>query len=202
EIWHESAPNGLNTYLVHKGFDDYFDRLRWVAFILGLPWLIHHWGLWSLTRLGFPRGSKTKRTLCRGILIGVVAVVLVAGAQSFFHVISWNIGNDETKIALIVLKSLLGGLAIGFLEELVFRGLVFRVFYTAMPVWLAMLGTSLFFAYTHFKMPDSIWLLTDQQVHVDSGFFVAYWTLLGITENFQLWPFVNLTLLGLLLNLI
>ena len=41
-------------YLAYKGFEDYFDRLRWVPVVLALPWLFARTKLWSLKRLDRP----------------------------------------------------------------------------------------------------------------------------------------------------
>ena len=46
-------------------------------------------------------------------------------------------------------------------------------------------------------MPDFIWEQTDRVVDWGSGFFVAYWTLLGIGQNFELLHFLNLFMLGI-----
>jgi membrane protease YdiL (CAAX protease family) len=77
------------------------------------------------------------------------------------------------------------------------------MFYTAVrQPWLALALMSAFFAYTHFKVPTSVWLHVAPGVHWDTGFFVAYWTTFGITENFDLAEFVVLALLGLVLGLL
>jgi len=81
--------------------------------------------------------------------------------------------------------------------------MILRMFYTATrwPI-LALYVMSAFYAYTHFKVPTSVWLHVAPGVRWDTGFFVAYWTTFGITENFDLAQFVVLWLLGMILGLL
>jgi membrane protease YdiL (CAAX protease family) len=60
--------------------------------------------------------------------------------------------------------------------------------------------TSAFYAYTHFKVPTSVWTHVPAGVHADTGFFVAYWTVFGITVDFDWAQFTTLWLLGMVLG--
>ena len=203
EWWAETAPNKLNTYLVEKDFDDYVDRLRWIPVLLLLLWLLKACELNSWRRLGVAFNGEGRRLFLLWFGIGLLLLTLTAVAQGLgtdvrFRKTDISIGN----LSGVVLKGLAGGLLLGLLEEIVFRGLIFRIFYTAFrPVWAIGLSAA-FFAYTHFKMPGFIWKQTDQVVDWSSGFFVAYWTVLGISQDFELLPFLNLFMLGVVLALL
>lgn len=106
------------------------------------------------------------------------------------------------SVSEILFMALAGGLLGGFLEEIVFRGLIFRLFYRSGSSLFAVVGSALFFAYTHFKMPDFISEQTNQVVSWGSGFFVGYWTLIGISQDFDALRFFTLLVLGIALGLL
>ena len=201
--WASIAPNDLNSYLSQKDFADYFDRLRWVPLVLMIVWLIRASGLRSWRALGLHGDQEGRRMSGRGFVIGVGLVLAVAALHVLGTEVQVKGGIDFIKGANIVVKALAGGLILGFLEEIVFRGLVFRIFYTACsPIWALGLSAA-FFAYTHFEMPDAVWDQTSGEVTWSSGFFVGYWTLFGIfVEPDWLLRFINLTLLGVMLTLL
>lgn len=201
--WAEIAPNELNTYLAEKTFEDYFDRLRWIPVLILLFWLLKACGVNSWRRLGIDSKRESRRIFCVWFGIGFILMTLTALAQVFGTEVSLRETNLSIENLIgTILKSLAGGLILGLLEEIVFRGLIFRIFYTAFrPGWAVGLSAA-FFAYTHFKMPNFIWEQTDQVVDWSSGFFVAYWTVLGITQDFEWLPFLNLFMLGVILTLL
>lgn len=202
QVWANATPNELNTYLARKSFDDYFDRLRWVPVLLSLPWIMRVCGLLSWERLGVSLDKRSLFAWIRWFLLGCFVVGIAAWIQCVFTQVDAKSGLTWLSGLGIIFKALAGGLILGFLEETVFRGLIFRLFYTALtPLWAVILSSA-FFAYTHFKMPGAVWDATDQVVSWKSGFFVGFWTLLGITQNFELLAFVNLWALGVLLCLI
>jgi membrane protease YdiL (CAAX protease family) len=144
--------------------------------------------------LSFQKSSLL--ALLAGLLAGILLIGILAG---------WNhvaTTADVFSPAHLV-EALLAGLLLGFLEETIFRGLILRIFYTATRQPLLALNLMAgFFAYTHFKVPTSVWQHITPGVHGDTGFFVAYWTTFGITENFSLAQFVVLWLLGLVLGVL
>lgn len=202
QIWKNSMPNTLNVYLAQKSFDDYFDRLRWIPIVISLPWMMRTCGLVSWARLGVSLGRKELSAWLRWFILGCLVVGVAAGVQYALTPVVYE--GRETLLGWVgvLVKAFAGGLLLGFLEEVIFRGLIFRIFYTALSPRVAVVLSAAFFAYAHFKMPGSVWEATDQVVTWKSGFFVGVWTLIGITQNFELFPFLSLWALGSLLCLI
>ena len=94
--------------------------------------------------------------------------------------------------------ALAGALVVAFLEEIIMRGLIMRSFYTAAGPITAIILSSLFFAYKHFKVPASIWshLPGGGSATWDMGFFVAWYDTVGIAYNFSFTQFAGLFMFG------
>jgi membrane protease YdiL (CAAX protease family) len=111
---------------------------------------------------------------------------------------NWTIGYQFEKIGL----GLFGALLIGFMEETFFRGFVFRTFYSAMRPTFAIVFSSLFFAYLHFKMADEVMAhIPANEIGLDDGLFAIWGSLTAFTTGFDGLLFFNLTLVGVLLHL-
>lgn len=195
EWWHNQTNSATATWLLGKGVDVYFDRLRMAAIVLGLPWLMSVCHLWSWRDLGL---AFNKPTLRAGTFWWLGGLALILG-------LAWWENASPAMSARQILgrlpTALFAGLILGFLEEVIFRGLILRICYTATRrPWLALATMSAFYAYTHFKVPASVWQHIAPGVHGDTGFFVVFWTTFGITENFDLAQFTALWLLGLVLG--
>ena len=99
-------------------------------------------------------------------------------------------------------KGLCAGFVVALVEEAVFRGIVLRIFYTALSPFYAVFLSSLFFAFVHFKqLPHEI-ASPEGSVTVSSGFLAAFWTVFSIIHTFDVIPFLNLTLVGMVLGLL
>ncbi len=213
ELWHKAAPSDTTAWLLRKGADVYFDRLRYVPVLLGLPWLLRACGLWSWRALGLRFDARGFKSLARWFGAGCCVVLAVALPQVFYTDVSFKpeiVGmyQDGALLALagkilgLAINALLAGLILGLLEELVFRGLIFRIFYTGAAPVLAIVLASAFFAYTHFKIPGAVWDKVPPGVSWDTGFFVAFWTLFGITHDFHPLQFLVLMALGSALTIL
>ncbi|HTB62478.1 MAG TPA: CPBP family glutamic-type intramembrane protease [Opitutales bacterium] len=195
EWWHHQTNSANAQWLLDKGPDVYFDRLRMLIIVLALPWLMTKCHLWSWKSLGL---SLKNKTLCAaGWWLGGVGLILGLAVWRGIHP---TVSGSDNVVELVA-TTLFAGLILGFLEETIFRGMILRICYTAMrQPWVALNVMAAFFAYTHFKVPGSVWLHVAPGVHWDTGFFVAFWTTFGITENFDLAQFVALWMLGLVLG--
>lgn len=191
-----------DSYLAGKSFADYFDRLRWLPVLIGLPLLIRVCGLWSFDRLGLGCQGIDLRLMLRGFVAGVLMLSAVMVPQLLFSPWHWKPESAQAVIMIAGL-SLLGAVLVSLLEEIVFRGLALRIFYTATRfVGLAITLSAVFFAYTHFKLPGEVWASFDGEVGWTTGFWVAGWTIAGISVNFDWIPFANLMVLGLILAIL
>ncbi len=172
--------NSTLEYLAGKSFHDYYDRVRWVPIVLGLPWLLKACGLAGLGALGvrFTRGDLFRWAAL--LVAGYLLFRLATLTQGLSTEVVRKPERLDRSIALTLLAMLPGAILIGLLEEVVFRGMVLRIFLSAVrSTWLAVVLGSLFFAAVHFKFPDPFWEGTGRTVQWHSGFYVALWTLLG-----------------------
>ena len=200
-IWQKTFPNELNTYLVKKGVATFFERLRLIPIIVGLPWLMRSLGLWSWKTLGITLDKRGKQQFVRYFFLGVGIVLFVVLGQLLFTSVTLK---KEGFFLQSLFFSLLSGTLLGLLEEIVFRGLLLRIFFKITAnLWSAILLSSAFFAYIHYRIPnEAIQHLSFEPINRFCGFYLAFWNLIGISKNFTLIPFLNLFLLGVTLCLL
>jgi len=223
--WNRTAPTELSDYLAHKDFETYFDRARWVFAILILPVFFKVCGFlpygkirrlapqthrlcafWAALVAGFHRLGLACSLRAWGICgryfalgLGLAGVIILG--QLLFTPVTLKADFTVGRLLSILLGALASGIALGFFEEIIFRGIIFRTFYTALrPLW-AILLASAFFAYTHFRHPDSLFADANASANFSAGWEVAFWTLFGIFKSFQWLPFCNLLVFGILLCL-
>lgn len=198
ELWHNQTNSETAKWLLDKGVDVYFDRLRMIAIVLALPWLMAKCHLWSWRALGLALDQTNARRFALNWLGGFTLIFCLAVSRNV------HVGTNMAVVTVFfqtTLTAMFAGLILGFLEETIFRGMILRIFYTATRrPWLALTIMSAFFAYTHFKVPNAVWSHLAPGVHWDSGFFVAFWTTCGISENFDFVQFLVLWLLGMTLG--
>lgn len=198
----------ITSWLLGKRIDIYYDRLRWVPIVLGIPYLMRKCGLFSVKNLGVEIKAKT-------VLCGLKYFALGAGVAACVFVLQWffcSVGVAEGvgvgQVAGVVFKAVFAAFILACLEETVFRALIFRCVYTAFGGAWAVVLTSLFFAYKHFKVPNSAFDAIEQltagggSYSWDVGFFVAYYDTIGISFDFNAVTFLNLLLFGVLLSVI
>jgi membrane protease YdiL (CAAX protease family) len=196
--WDGRAPSETTKWLLGKGIDVYFDRLRWVPILAGLPWMMSVCHLWSRQAMGLKFDRAGWMGLANGFTGGLALVSLLATAQMEFGVVQRLAG---VAWGGVLVNALLAGVILAFFEETIFRGLILRIFYTATKrPWLALAVTSVFFAYMHFKVPPSIWRNVPPGVHGDTGWVVAFWTTCGIVKDFEWTQFLALWALGMVLG--
>ena len=200
--WAQAYPNDLNTYLADKDFPRYFDRLRWLPVIIAFPWLLKVCGLWSWQVLGLRGWPGWGRSMLSWFVVGIVLLGLAAAVQACAIGIEpkgvWSLPGFIQTVAI----SVMAGMVLALIEESVFRGLVLRIFYTAMRPLPAIAVAAFFFAIVHFKkIPAEIWS-DETAVNWGSGFYIGFWTLLSVGTTFEWIKFLNLFLTGMVLCLL
>jgi len=200
--WAQAYPNDLNTYLADKDFPRYFDRLRWLPVIIAFPWLLKVCGLWSWRALGLRGSPGWGRSMLAWFVAGIVLLGLAAAVQVCVIGIEpkgvWSSPGFIQTVAI----SVMAGMVLALFEESVFRGLVLRIFYTAMRPLPAIAVAAFFFAIVHFKkIPAEIWS-DETAVNWGSGFYIGFWTLLSVGTTFEWIKFLNLFLTGMVLCLL
>lgn len=198
--WARNGSAWAEAFL-RKGDVRFFSGLRWIIILLCLPAIFWVCRLTSLKAAGLPIGMAHAKVWAQWWLIGLLLIVLLAMLQVAAGITELRHGWTGLwkEIPLRFMQGYVGGLG----EELIFRGLVLMVFYTATGrPWLALLLTSLFFAYTHFKVPDAILASAGQLERSQVGWVVGYWMLAGIGSGFDLQRFTALFALGVLLGVL
>lgn len=200
EVIQNQCSDDLTAYFIKKGLPKTFDRLRWLPILIGFPWLMHYCGLLSWQRMGlsFDRSKQFFVWFALGLFM-----------LMFIALMQWLSGNwGEVKsvqlsaIPAIIFSALLGGLLIGLLEESLFRGLVLRLFYSAVRPLPAVLLSAAFFAWLHFKkVPPELWT-SETEVFWWSGLYLCFWTVMSLVLTFNLPLFLNLMMTGILLNMV
>ena len=171
-------PSELGVYLLDHTLDDYFERMRMVPLLLGLPWIMWMCRLLSFRALGIAFSWAHVRSACYWACLGFGLLALVAAGQVYFGA---AVLRDDAPSLWVKLPSAIAGcLIIAFLEEIVFRGIVLRIFYTACGALGGVVFSSAFYAYTHFKVPNQLLDVVAGDTDFLSGLRVGFWTLCGI----------------------
>ena len=153
-LWHQYSPSQLTNYLVRKGFVIFFERIRILALLIFLP---------SLLRLGHQLQLSHKfihefnRDSCKlslryaflgeVLICFVVFIELFSGKQEFFFQLPELSGMN----LLLLGKIFIGVLLLSVFEEFLFRGIIFDSIRRFAPDSVALIGSSLLFAYFHFR---------------------------------------------------
>ncbi|MCC5805288.1 MAG: CPBP family intramembrane metalloprotease [Opitutales bacterium] len=187
----------LLHYLAGKQLDVYVDRVR-LLFALGATlWLIGYCRLWG--RFGFVWDRRGAVEFMCWFGVGAAMLAAMTGLQWIFLGPEWAAGAGPDRLARTVTGALATALAVGFLEEAIFRGMVFRMFYTAVRPAAAVVLSALVFAAVHFK---GVSFDPEAELQWWSGFAVAWQSFLAVVYTFEFFPFVNLFLAGVALNLL
>ncbi|HUF78472.1 MAG TPA: CPBP family intramembrane glutamic endopeptidase [Thermoanaerobaculia bacterium] len=196
-----TEPDGLAGYLAEKGFPRYFDRIRWLVILAGVPWLCRATGLTGRRELGLVGGREAWRVLALWLAAGLAMVAgITAGQLASGSAVPRAPG--ASAIAEILLLGLLAAALVAFFEELVFRGIVFRLAHRALPAWGSVPAAALIFALVHFlRVPSSAWP-AGAPVPWWSGFAVAWRSLTALPQTLDGAVFAGLVLAGAILCLI
>lgn len=197
---------GATRWLAKYEVDTYYDRLRWIPVVIGLPWMMRRCGLFSLRNIGLPVKPSSAFVFLYCFVFGLCLASCTYAFQCAFGIFEFKSGLGSAETAKILVTALSGALLVAFLEELVFRCLIMRSLYTAFgPVSAAVL-TSLFFAYKHFKVPhDIVRDLLPGGAHSSDfgvGWYAAYYDSIGISLDFNPAVFLGLFMFGMVLTAI
>ena len=157
------AAHGVFSFLAKYDFETFFHRALLVAAVLLLWPLLRASHMRCLADLGLAPNSRWGRDLCAGAVVSVAPVlfcgVLLISLQvyAFRHSFAWPRFG----------KMLLASIAVPFIEEAFFRGIVLGVLLRTGRKYIAIFAVSVIFAAVHFlKAPDR----TSEIVTWTSGF--------------------------------
>jgi len=200
-IWAEASPVRLAAYLAEKDFPRYFDRLRWLVVLLGLPWLCRSTGLASREALGVLAPNGTRRRIATWMAVGIATIAVITAGQVWAGVSAWG-GQSGARIAEILVLGLASAAILGFVEELLFRGVIFRLFLRPFSPTLAVPITAAFYSLMHFQRVSSDLWPDDAPVTMASGFVVAWGNLVNMITQVDPILFLGLFLAGCSLSLL
>ncbi|GAB4529870.1 MAG: type II CAAX endopeptidase family protein [Pleurocapsa sp.] len=110
-------------------------------------WKIHQEGL-SFAAIGWQWQFNLLLSLGLGLFIAVVGLILVFSLESWLGLITWQWSQSKVLLTSICPIFLLS-LAIGGIEELIFRGYIFSVLTVDYSLGLAAIASSIIFALLH-----------------------------------------------------
>lgn len=186
-----------SSYFANKPYPNYFDRGRWLSVLIILPFLFVQCRILSWKAVGFTR--PVAGTVISWFMSGIAMIFIIYGFNTAtgafdFH---WDPSTLLSKLD----DAILAAIFIGILEEIVFRGLVFRMFYTAFKPVVAILLSSLFFAVLHFKTPEfSLGDLTPSQIGIEQAVNIAVGTAVAIFTEFDFKYLLAIFLVGIVLH--
>ena len=133
----------------HDDFHRFINRAVYVLALLGLYPLLKANGLLAWASIGLPRPSGYWVKLGQGLALGLGSIVLLGSLASAFLPVSFTLSADA-EWGRHLKNALLAMAAVSFLEELLFRGVLFGSLRRCLDWRLAAALGSLLFAAAHF----------------------------------------------------
>ncbi|MFH1067533.1 MAG: CPBP family intramembrane glutamic endopeptidase [bacterium] len=170
-----------------------FNRMVMISALVSLWPLARYWGVASWKQLGLADPAWKKEWL-RGLALGCATMAvlfslhLIGGARAWLN----NLGGQ--KIAAFLATALV----VGFLEELLFRGLFFHALREKLGKWAGLWAVllSAFFADAHFLKAQNVAL----PIHWQSGWEAWGGILPTLSQTVEILPhWFSLFLVGLIL---
>lgn len=135
-------------------------RVPMLAAILLMPLFLRALALnsWQAAGYTLPRGAAWT-TIGSGLLLGIAIMAILTGAQWALGMHHLDVDDDKlafVSLAKTLISGLLSGLAVGFIEETFFRGLMHTGLRRTLAFWPTALLTSLLYAAMHFIKPADL----------------------------------------------
>ncbi len=157
------AAHGIFSFLARYDFETFFHRALLIAAVLLLGPLLRVSHVRGLADLGLAPNSRWGRDLFAGAAISVVPLLFCGVLLIGFHVYAFRHSFAWARFG----KMLLASIAVPFIEEAFFRGIVLGVLLRTGRKYMAIFAVSAIFAAVHFlKAPER----TSEIVTWTSGF--------------------------------
>ncbi len=135
-----------------------FDRVIAVVLIIVIL-LVRKWGLFATTsRLLPPASLETLRSILLGYLISAVPALVMILVLLSTGEVGWK--YQDSLLVLFLVKALPAALGVSFIEELLFRGVIFLALRQRFSFWSSAVVSSLLYASVHFIVPQRGWSFT------------------------------------------
>lgn len=188
-----------NGYLANKPYPDYFDRARWLSVLLLLPYLFWQCRITSFKAIGFSKPFASIAS--KWFIYGLCMILLIYAGTYALNAIELKPESTFGGFLSRLGDAILAGVLIGLLEEIVFRGLVFRMFYTALKPIPAILASSAFFAILHFKASStSLDSVPTNEIGFAEAFNTAFGTIAALVTQFNFTYLAAIFLVGIVLH--
>jgi CAAX protease family protein len=157
------AAHGVFSFLTRYDFETFFHRALLIAAILLLWPLLRISHVRCMADLDLASNPRWSRDLCAGVLVSVIPLLCCGALLIAFHVYSFRHSFAWARFG----KMLGASIAVPFIEEPFFRGIVLGVLLRTGRKYIAIFIASAFFASVHFlKAPER----TSEVVTWTSGF--------------------------------
>jgi len=171
--------------LLHPHFDWPFhrigERIGMLALVIGFILVARRVGLSDKQSVGYalPRPLFVREMLT-ALVLGVVGMGAIVGIMTALGLLDWTQASTATggKLVKIIFNRLLSGIAVGFIEETMLRGVMFAAIQRESGTKWAIFLTSVVYAAVHFLAK---YYIPPEQVTSHSGFTL----LAGMTNWFS-----------------
>ncbi|MCH2602453.1 MAG: CPBP family intramembrane metalloprotease [Pedosphaera sp.] len=186
----------LNFLESHDDFHRYFNRCLMLLALVGLSLLWRVTKIKSWAELGWTDFPKAKNHISIGLLIGLASLMAIAALGLIFEAREFRPAHPLGEWGKHWLNTLGAAIAVGVLEETLFRGMLFGLLRRDMNWRWAAVASALLFASVHF---------IDQRPNISeitwSTGFTAFPQFIHDFAHDPHWPAyaVNLFLAGLIL---
>ncbi|MDE6431873.1 MAG: CPBP family intramembrane metalloprotease, partial [Opitutales bacterium] len=188
----------FGQYIASKGIEKILERIRLLFTVGLLPFFFKKCGIASLKAIGYDFRDFNK--ILSWAVLGAFFMCAVEIVEILVRSQEIQISVDSlVNVCAKLPKFLFCALVVSILEEVIFRGIMLRIFYTALPVNLAIVLSSLFFAYLHIGVPRAAKIASDA-VTIFSGFKCILPVLFGFMYKFNVLLFLKVTILGIILS--
>lgn len=203
----EGNPDGVAAGLVARSFDKFVDRCRYLPILFLLPWLMIVVGLLGRSS-GFLKANDLKgrpgslRWFFGSCILGVAMAALLVTLQLVF---TWYWPGEVSTTGgwlKVIGGAALSAILVGLIEEVLFRSLIFRIFYTGFRPKVAIVLSSMIYAYLHFSAPGEMLAGPNANPGFVAGLKIAGLNALGAFLNFNIIEFANYTALGALFSVL
>lgn len=135
-------------------FEEVISRLVLIYLVLGFYPAIRWAGATSLEPFGMAQDIPWKQAAGRGWLLGVGSVAALYALALMTGALIWS-PDPWGRVAGRLAGYLVGGVLIGLVEEIFFRGALFGLLRRVVHWIPAAIAVSLFFSFVHFLRPES-----------------------------------------------
>ncbi len=165
--------HSIHESMERAKFSRYFNRAQ-LAGALIMLWPTLRWmsrGKKEKTdgnRFGLEKNPRWPAHLTIGFFLAGIPLLLLGYA---YVSQGWYVTKDKTDpLFSILISSLITGMAVGFLEEFVFRGALHAVMAKVLKPWPLLISIAVFFAIVHFLQPPHN--LQMPEVTMGTGFWI------------------------------